>query len=280
MGSGRIGGPKFLDVCLAFWLLLALHACQTLRHSEPAYTLLRTDSAEIVRGVMRIGMVLVNTTQNQISGGCLPNLERKVNDKWVTAHFGVMLGCNGLTLKPGQSYRDSVPYFAANIATELRGAPIEGIYRLRWRFVEGRDASDRGARKVEAISNEFHLSINPSQPECYALAYSDPIKDASARLFPVWVAIMPGSRAGALIGRPNPAYGVEKFAGWKRIAADSLELMFSGNYEAISIHVARSGSNLSGRATWLSDYIEPGPKPSMRVDGTRESCPPNLSPAA
>ena len=165
MSSGQIGSRKFLAVCLAFWLLLALHACQTLRHSEPAYTPVRT-------------------------------------------------------------------------------------------------------------------------AECYALAYSDPIKNASARLFPVWAAIMPGSRAGALIGRPNPAFGDGSWrgmtvgAGWKRIAADSLELMFSGNYEAISIHVARSGSNLSGRATWLTDYIEPGPKPSMRVDGTRESCPPNLSPAA
>jgi hypothetical protein len=102
-------------------------------------------------------MVLVNTTQNQISGGCLPNLEKKVNGKWVTAHFGVMLGCNGLTLELERSYRDTVPYFASNITTELRGAPIEGTYRLRWRFVEGKDLSDERARKVEAISNEFHL---------------------------------------------------------------------------------------------------------------------------
>ena len=159
MGSGRIGGPKFLAVCLALWLLIALHACQTLRQSEPAYTLLRTDSAEIAvgGGLIYIGMVLVNTTQNQISGGCLPNLEKKVNEKWVTAHFGVMLGCNGLTLEPGRSYRDTVPYFASNIATELRGAPIEGTYRLRSRFVEGKDLSDERARKVEAISNEFRL---------------------------------------------------------------------------------------------------------------------------
>jgi hypothetical protein len=71
-----------------------------------------------------------------------------------------------------------------------------------------------------------------------------------------------------------------EFAGWKRIAGDSLELMFSGSSEAISIHVARTGSNLLGRATWLSDVIGPDPKPSMRVEGTRESCPPNLSPAA
>jgi hypothetical protein len=140
--------------------------------------------------------------------------------------------------------------------------------------------STHGTREPE------HLSINPSQPECYALAYSDAIRNASARLFPVWAALIPGPQSGALIGRPNPAFGDEswrgmtEFAGWKRIAADSLELMFSGRFEAISIHVTRSGSNLSGRATWLSDVIEPGPKPSMRVEGTRESCPPTLSPAA
>jgi hypothetical protein len=131
-----------------------------------------------------------------------------------------------------------------------------------------------------------HLSINPSQPECYALAYSDAIRNASARLFPIWAALIPGPQAGALIDRPNPAFGDEswrgmtEFARWKRIAADSLELMFSGRFEAISIHVARSGSNLSGRAPWLSDVIEPGPKPSMRVEGIRESCPPNLQRAA
>jgi hypothetical protein len=136
--------------------------------------------------------------------------------------------------------------------------------------------STHGKREAE------HLSINPSQPECYALAYSDAIRDASARLFPVWAALMPGPQSGALIGRPNPAFGDEnwrgmtEFAGWKRIASDSLELMFSGHSEAISIHVARSGLNLSGRATWLSDVIGPDPKPSMHVEGTRESCPPKL----
>lgn len=64
-----------------------------------------------------------------------------------------------------------------------------------------------------------------------------------------------------------------KYAGWKPIAGDSLELMFSGSYEAISLHVARSGSRIEGRATWLSDVIEPGPKPSMRVVGQAEECP-------
>ena len=126
------------------------------------------------------------------------------------------------------------------------------------------------------------FSVNPSRAECYGLTYSDAIRDASAGLFPVWAALMPGSQSGALIGRPHPSLdekswrAISEFAGWKRITGDSLEMMFSGSYEAISIHVARTGSSLSGRATWLSDAIVPGAKPSMRVEGRRESCPPNM----
>ena len=128
-------------------------------------------------------------------------------------------------------------------------------------------------------------SVNVASPECYTLEYSDPIRNASARLFPVWVALKPGPNSGGLIGRPHPEFrdswrAMTEFAGWKGIAGDSLELMFSGSSEAISIHVARTGSSLLGRATWLSDVIGPDPKPSMRVEGTRESCPPNLSATA
>ena len=70
-------------------------------------------------------------------------------------------------------------------------------------------------------------SVNVASPECYTLDYSDPIRNASARLFPVWVALIPGSEAGALIGRPHPDFAdswraMTEFAGWKRIAGDSL----------------------------------------------------------
>ena len=135
------------------------------------------------------------------------------------------------------------------------------------------------------LRERAELSVNPTQAECYSLAYSDAVKNASARLFPVWVALKPGPDSGGLIGRPHQDFrdgwrAMTEFAGWKRVAGDSLELMFSGSSEAISIHVARTGWNLLGRATWLSDIIGPNPKPSMRVECTREACPPNLSPAA
>lgn len=118
-------------------------------------------------------------------------------------------------------------------------------------------------------------------PQCYSLSYSDPVGSASARLFPVWIAILPGNRPG-LIGKPSPELpdrdwkAMTKYVGWKPIADDSLELMFGGNFESINMHVIRTGSHLDGRATWISDAIEPGPKPSMRVIGKGEQCPPHI----
>lgn len=134
-----------------------------------------------------------------------------------------------------------------------------------------------------ALSRAFYIS---RVPECYSLDYSDPVKRATARLFPIWVAIFPGKDTGEARGRHHPAlndlewFNVSKYAAWKRISADSIEVMFSGNYEAISIHVSRTGSTLVGRATWLSDVIESGPKPSMHVLGSQETCPSNVSTAS
>jgi hypothetical protein len=122
--------------------------------------------------------------------------------------------------------------------------------------------------------------------ECYRLSYSDAVRTASARLFPTWFALLPGADSGSVAARHHPQFddqswaGVSKYARWKRFTPDSLEVMFSGSYEAISIHVARIGPHLIGRATWLSDVIGPDPKPSMHVIGNREDCPQNVSPAA
>jgi len=121
--------------------------------------------------------------------------------------------------------------------------------------------------------------------ECYSLSYSDAVRTASARLFPTWFALLPGADSGSVAARHHPQLDdqswavVSQYARWKRFTPDSLEVMFSGNYEAISIHVARIGPRLIGRATWLSDVIGPDPKPSMQVIGNREDCPPNVSPA-
>ena len=107
--------------------------------------------------------------------------------------------------------------------------------------------------------------------ECYSLAYSDPVKDISASLLPAWIELLPGADSGSVVGRPHPAIG--QYSWWKRIRGDSIEVNFSGNYEALQIHVRRVGSQLIGRATYLSDLITGGPNPSMRAKATREACP-------
>jgi hypothetical protein len=120
-------------------------------------------------------------------------------------------------------------------------------------------------------------------PECYSLDYSDPVRNAAAKLFPVWVELFPGSDSGSVIGRPHPEFDPRKwpamttYTWWKKLPLDSIEVNFSGNYEAIIIHVQRIGSRVVGRATYLSDLIDSGPKPSMRVDGTRHVCSEHLA---
>jgi len=119
-------------------------------------------------------------------------------------------------------------------------------------------------------------------PECYSLRYSDPVGGASARLFPVWVMLLPGSQAGSVVGRHHPEmreqdWGALWNSGWKTLPSGSLEIIFTGNYEGIRIHAGRAGTNLSGRATWLTDVIGP-PEASMVLAGDREQCPQNAAP--
>jgi hypothetical protein len=113
--------------------------------------------------------------------------------------------------------------------------------------------------------------------ECYSLAYSDPVKKVSASLFPTRIELFPGTDSGSVAGRPHPSYAYDwpamtKYSWWKRIPADSIEVNFSGNFEAVHIHVQRVGTRLIGRATYLSDLIVDGPQPSMHAEATREAC--------
>lgn len=59
---------------------------------------------------------------------------------------------------------------------------------------------------------------------------------------------------------------------WKKIPSDSIEVSFSGNYEAIHLHFQRKETGIDGRATYLSDLIDGGPLPSMHLVGTRDAC--------
>jgi hypothetical protein len=108
--------------------------------------------------------------------------------------------------------------------------------------------------------------------ECYALYYSEPVAGATARLFPTWIALLPpaGADGGNLpdfIRNDNGAY-----KGWEKIGEDSVRVRFTGTMEGVDLHLARSDSGVTGRAIWLTDLIGRR-ESSMRVTGTRQSCP-------
>jgi hypothetical protein len=118
------------------------------------------------------------------------------------------------------------------------------------------------------------LGISPfsvvERAECYTLTYSDPVKNAYARLFPTWISISPGDASGKLNGVNHRVITVAE--NWKRVDPDSADLYIGGSFEALNMRVTRVGDGLEGRAEWWSDVLEPGPKPSMRVVGVRVDC--------
>jgi hypothetical protein len=67
------------------------------------------------------------------------------------------------TLQSGKSFRGVLPFAAYepghNTMPTLDVASIDGVYRLRWDFVQGADASVRGAPIVKSTSNEFRMVL-------------------------------------------------------------------------------------------------------------------------
>lgn len=112
--------------------------------------------------------------------------------------------------------------------------------------------------------------------ECYALMYTDPRGDAADKMFPTWIGLLPGTRAEAgnlpdFLQRDSAAYKQ-----WQQHPlTDSLSVKFTGAYEGVDLELARVGSNLVGRAIWLTDLLG-FPEASMRVVGTRQRCPSQL----
>jgi hypothetical protein len=121
-------------------------------------------------------------------------------------------------------------------------------------------------------------TVSITSPECYALTYSDPVREATPKLFPVWVELFSGSDSGSVVGRPHQEFNprewpaMNTYRWWKTLPPDSIEVNFSGNYEAIHLHFRRSGSGIIGRATFLSDIVDNGPLPSMSLVGTKGPC--------
>jgi len=170
---------KGLASLLTTGSLLYFVACQSLGPSEqPNSDSLVTDSAQVgVRHsgfgyIADIGFVYTNTTPKPISkAGCgvlpFPDLEKKVNDEWVPAYFPIYAACltkPDFKLESGESYHGVLKFLAFepghNTEPVLKVDSIDGTYRLRWVFVEGTDATAKGARRVESISNEFRMVLS------------------------------------------------------------------------------------------------------------------------
>ncbi|MDP9201887.1 MAG: hypothetical protein M3P26_08140 [Gemmatimonadota bacterium] len=134
-----------------------------------------------------IGFVYTNTTAQPVSkGGCgfprFPDLEKKVNDHWVLAYspfYAMCLTKPDFMLRSGETYHGVLKFMAFepghNTGPTLDVDTIDGIYRLRWDFVEGTgwgirdfvertDAFTKGARAVESISNEFRMILSGNNP--------------------------------------------------------------------------------------------------------------------
>lgn len=145
--------------------VLFMSSCQTVPRSQPAFASLRVESSEIVLQPPSLWFrfTFVNTTATPISGYCSPELEAKVADKWVTAFQPVVLGCDRSSFGPGESYTERFPIFGYVLQNgiDLRRGSESGdnLYRLRWEFVEGKDAVSQSARRVHAFSNAFRIII-------------------------------------------------------------------------------------------------------------------------
>jgi hypothetical protein len=152
-------------------------ACQTVAHSDdPLTASLKTDSAQVsvhrsgVSYIADIGYTYTNTTPGPVAKrGCgitPPDLEKKVNGRWVAAYNPVRLMCirvPDFSLASGQSYHGVLHFMAAepghNVSPTLSVDSIDGTYRLRWDFVEGTDAGVEGAKTVSSTSNEFRMVL-------------------------------------------------------------------------------------------------------------------------
>jgi hypothetical protein len=168
-----------LAILLCISALVFLRACQSLSSSPaPTTASLRTDSTEItvyhsdIAYSAEIGFVYTNTTSKPVAkAGCgsppFPDLEKKVNEKWVMAYNPAYLMCltrPDFSLRSGQSYHGVLRFNAFdrghNTLPILAVDSIDGTYRLRWDFVEGTDTQVKGSRTVQSISNEFRMVLS------------------------------------------------------------------------------------------------------------------------
>jgi hypothetical protein len=172
--------PNLLLYIAAAWLV----GCQTFSRSRTASGVsLVTDSAAITvyhRGIgymTDIGFTLSNNSGKPISrAGCggpgWPDIEKKVDGRWTPAFYQIYLLCRRIpdfSWDTGAQVHDVLHFGAVekghHVGPELLVTSIDGIYRLRWTFTEGRVADAKGARRITTTSNEFRMTLaSPSEP--------------------------------------------------------------------------------------------------------------------
>ena len=167
---GKVAVRGKAAAALSLACVVCIAGCRTFQYREPYLHMLQTDSTEIAvqRGVVRIGFSFANMTGKPISGDCEPTLERRINDKWKGLPANsLLITCDRATLERGAIFHSEFAMIASNIVEDLALAGVrsagslDGVYRLRWRFVEGRDLQSTRAKPVSGISNEFHLLYAP-----------------------------------------------------------------------------------------------------------------------
>lgn len=173
MEAVKVGRAAIFGFGSCFALTVA--ACDSVGSPpESIHVPMATDSAQYV--VMRrgyyynagIGFTYFNDTDSPVSVpacGGVASLEMKSDSGWVGLPYGLEWACTGgvppIAIEP-RSTRHFVYTFSAcdpghNCAPESV-VPVEGTYRLRWDFREGRNF-DRSARIVSGTSNEFRLIV-------------------------------------------------------------------------------------------------------------------------
>jgi hypothetical protein len=180
--SGMIMGHRTTVIAIMLALIYQVACASLSGNREPLSASLHTDSTEIgvhFRGnayVARIGFVFTNNTGGPISrAGCggpgWPDVEKKVNERWVPAYYPVYLACRiipDFSLESGATHRDTIGFMAFEpghrMGPEILVDSIDGVYRLHWNFSTGREAGAKGSREVKAISNEFRMILRPVAP--------------------------------------------------------------------------------------------------------------------
>jgi hypothetical protein len=159
---------------------VSVFACQALVPlREPSRVVLHADSAEVPvhfnqhTYFAKIGFMFVNDTRQPLSrAGCggpgWPALEKNVDGRWVAAYYPISLLCRSIpdfSVPPGRTYRNVLEFMATEpgqrLMPNLLVKSIDGIYRLRWSFAVGRK-DEQDAKRVEAISNEFRMVLDPA----------------------------------------------------------------------------------------------------------------------